>query len=143
MGRLALPWGADGPGFGPLVDDDDMGSCSADEGPAEAKPHLGTGAVIEVEVAGGVLRVPAEMAVARTAAVVSALKAPMIVPGQRMPIAIAVKPIDFRDGDDELIVTVQNELGLDVYSGLTVVSRSKRGDRIKLLVRDGSGLVMT
>jgi hypothetical protein len=37
---------------------------------------------------------------------------------------------------------VQNELRLDVYSWLTVVFRSKRGDRIKILVWDGSGLVM-
>lgn len=66
----------------------------------------------------------------------------MIVPGQRMPIVIAVKPVDFRRGHDGLAATVQNELGLDPYSGLTVVFRSKRGDRIKILVWDGSGLVM-
>jgi len=67
----------------------------------------------------------------------------MIVPGQRLPIVIAVKPVDFRRGHDGLAATVQNELGLDPYSGLTVVFRSKRGDRIKILVWDGSGLVMT
>lgn len=66
----------------------------------------------------------------------------MIVPGQRMPIVIAVKPVDFRRGHDGLAATVQNELGLDPYSGLTVVFRSRRGDRIKILVWDGSGLVM-
>ena len=66
----------------------------------------------------------------------------MIVPGQRLPIVIAVKPVDFRRGHDGLAATVQNELGLDPYSGLTVVFRSKRGDRIKILVWDGSGLVM-
>jgi transposase len=66
----------------------------------------------------------------------------MIVPGQRMPIVIAMKPVDFRRGHDGLAATVQNELGLDPYSGLTVVFRSKRGDRIKILVWDGSGLVM-
>lgn len=67
----------------------------------------------------------------------------MIVPGQRLPIVIAVKPVDFRRGHDGLAAMVQNELGLDPYSGLTVVFRSKRGDRIKILVWDGSGLVMT
>lgn len=66
----------------------------------------------------------------------------MIVPGQRMPIVIAVKPVDFRRGHDGLAATVQNELGLDPFSGLTVVFRSRRGDRIKILVWDGSGLVM-
>ncbi|WP_299821688.1 IS66 family insertion sequence element accessory protein TnpB [uncultured Jannaschia sp.] len=55
---------------------------------------------------------------------------------------IATKPVDFRRGHDGLAATVQNELGLDPHSGLTVVFRSKRGDRLKILVWDGSGLVM-
>jgi transposase len=37
---------------------------------------------------------------------------------------------------------VQNELGLDPHSGLTVIFRSKRGDRLKILVWDGTGLVL-
>ncbi len=36
----------------------------------------------------------------------------MITPGQRMPIVIATKPVDFRRGYDGLAATVQNELGL-------------------------------
>lgn len=66
----------------------------------------------------------------------------MIVPGQRMAIVIATRPVDFRRGHDGLAATVQNELGLDPHSGLTVVFRSKRGDRLKVLVWDGSGLVL-
>lgn len=66
----------------------------------------------------------------------------MIVPAQRMPIVIATRPVDFRRGHDGLAATVQNELGLDPFSGLTVVFRSRRGDRIKILVWDGTGLVM-
>ena len=66
----------------------------------------------------------------------------MILPGQRLPIVIAMRPVDFRRGHDGLAATVQNELGLDPHSGLTVVFRSKRGDRIKVLVWDGSGLVL-
>ncbi|WP_397541384.1 IS66 family insertion sequence element accessory protein TnpB [Roseovarius salis] len=66
----------------------------------------------------------------------------MIVPGQRMPIVVATRPVDFRRGHDGLAATVQNELGLDPHSGLTVVFRSKRGDRLKILVWDGSGLVL-
>lgn len=73
-GRLALPGNADGPGFVPLLVDGDTAEV-ADEGPVEAKPTPRTGAVIEVEVAGIVLRLPAETAAARIAAVVSALKA--------------------------------------------------------------------
>ena len=66
----------------------------------------------------------------------------MIVPQQHMPIVIATRPVDFRRGHDGLAATVQNELGLDPHSGLTVVFRSKRGDRLKILVWDGSGLVL-
>lgn len=66
----------------------------------------------------------------------------MIVAGQRLPIVIATKPVDFRRGHDGLAATVQNELGLDPHSGLTVVFRSKRGDRMKILVWDGTGLVL-
>ena len=57
-------------------------------------------------------------------------------------IVVAMRPVDFRRGHDGLAATVQNELGLDPHSGLTVVFRSKRGDRIKVLVWDGTGLVL-
>ena len=66
----------------------------------------------------------------------------MIVAGQRLPIVIATRPVDFRRGHAALAATVQNELGLDPHSGLTVVFRSKRADRVKILVWDGSGLVL-
>ncbi len=66
----------------------------------------------------------------------------MIVPGQRLPIVIATRPVDFRRGHDGLAAMVQNELKLDPHSGLTVIFRSKRGDRIKVLVWDGTGLVL-
>lgn len=66
----------------------------------------------------------------------------MIVAGQRLPIVMATRPVDFRCGHDSLAAKVQNELRLDPHSGLTVVFRSKRGDRIKVLVWDGSGLVL-
>ncbi|MDP1732197.1 MAG: IS66 family insertion sequence element accessory protein TnpB [Devosia sp.] len=67
----------------------------------------------------------------------------MIIAGQRLPIVIAMRPVDFRRGHDGLAATVQNELGLDPHSGLTVVFRSRRGDRVKILVWDGTGLVLT
>ena len=66
----------------------------------------------------------------------------MIVPGQHVRIVVATKPVDFRRGHDGLAATVTQELGLDPYSGLIVVFRSKRADRAKILVFDGSGLVM-
>ena len=37
---------------------------------------------------------------------------------------------------------VQTELKLDPHSGVTVVFRSKRGDRLKILVWDGTGMVL-
>jgi transposase len=66
----------------------------------------------------------------------------LIIAGQRLPIVIATRPVDFRRGHDGLAATVQNELGLDPHSGLTVIFRSKRGDRLKILVWDGTGLVL-
>ena len=66
----------------------------------------------------------------------------MIVPAQAVRVVIATKPVDFRKGHDGLAALVQSELGLDPHSGLIVVFRSKRGDRIKVLLWDGSGLVL-
>ncbi len=67
----------------------------------------------------------------------------MIIPGQNIKIVIATKPVDFRKGHDGLAAEVQNGLRLDPHSGIIVVFRAKRGDRIKVLLWDGSGLVMT
>ena len=66
----------------------------------------------------------------------------MIVPAQNVRIVIAVKPVDFRKGHDGLAALAQNELGLDPFSGLIVVFRAKRADRVKILLWDGSGLVL-
>ena len=66
----------------------------------------------------------------------------MIVAGQRLPILIATKPVDFRCGHQALALIVQTELKLDPHSGVTVVFRSKRGDRLKILVWDGTGMVL-
>ena len=67
----------------------------------------------------------------------------MIIPGQNVRIVIATKPVDFRKGHDGLAAVAQNELGLDPHSGLIIVFRAKRADRIKVLLWDGTGLVMT
>jgi transposase len=66
----------------------------------------------------------------------------MIVPAQAVRVVIATKPIDFRRGHDSLAAYAQNELKLDPHSGVLIVFRSRRGDRIKVLVWDGSGLVL-
>jgi transposase len=66
----------------------------------------------------------------------------MIVPAQAIRVVVATAPVDFRKGHDGLAAIVERELGLDPHSGLIVVFRSKRGDRIKVLLWDGSGLVL-
>lgn len=66
----------------------------------------------------------------------------MIVAGQRLPILIATRPVDFRCGHQALALMVQTELKLDPHSGVTVIFRSKRGDRLKILVWDGTGMVL-
>jgi transposase len=66
----------------------------------------------------------------------------MILPAQTVRIVIATKPVDFRKGHDGLAAYAHKHLGLDPHSGLVIVFRSKRGDRLKILVWDGSGLVL-
>jgi transposase len=66
----------------------------------------------------------------------------MIVPAQAVRVVIATRPVDFRKGHDGLAALAQNELGLDPHSGAVVVFRSKRGDRIKILLWDGTGMVL-
>lgn len=66
----------------------------------------------------------------------------MIYPSQAVRIVIATKPVDFRKGHDGLAALAERELGLDPHSGIIVVFRAKRGDRIKVLLWDGSGLVL-
>lgn len=51
--------------------------------------------------------------------------------------------MDSRKGHDGLAAAVRNKLGLDPQSGVVVVFRSKRCDRIEVLVWDGSGRVLT
>ena len=64
----------------------------------------------------------------------------MIVAGQRLPILIATRPVDFRCGHQALALMVQTELKLDPHSGVTVIFRSKRGDRVKILVWFGTAM---
>ena len=66
----------------------------------------------------------------------------MIIPAQNIRVVVAMKPIDFRRGHDGLAATAQNELGLDPHSGVIVVFRSRKLDRLKVLLWDGTGLVM-
>ena len=66
----------------------------------------------------------------------------MIFPDTRLRVLIAVKPVDFRKGMDGLAAVVQQELKLDPFSGAVFVFRANRADRVKIVVWDGTGLVM-
>ena len=57
-------------------------------------------------------------------------------------VRVATRPVDFRRGADGLARTVQSILQQDPFSGTVFVFRSKRADRVKLLVYDGTGLVL-
>lgn len=62
--------------------------------------------------------------------------------GGPMKVFVATRPIDFRRGIDGLSLAVQEMFGLDPFSGAVFVFRSKRADRIKLLVWDQTGMVL-
>ena len=51
-------------------------------------------------------------------------------------------PVDFRKGLDGLCAYVQLTLKADAFAGDLFVFRSRRADRIKVLIWDGSGLVL-
>ena len=57
-------------------------------------------------------------------------------------VLLATKPVDFRRGAHALAALATAELGENPYSGAVLVFRSKRGDRVKILVWDSSGLVL-
>lgn len=66
----------------------------------------------------------------------------MISPGSGFRIFLATQPIDFRKGMDGLAAHVANSFALDPFSGAIYVFRSRRADRLKFLVWDGTGLVL-
>ena len=57
-------------------------------------------------------------------------------------VLLATKPVDFRRGAHSLAALAAEELGADPFSGVVLVFRSKRADRMKILVWDGIGLVL-
>jgi transposase len=55
---------------------------------------------------------------------------------------MASRPVDFRKGMDSLAALVMQALTSDPFTGDVFIFRSKRSDRLKLLVWDGSGLCL-
>ncbi len=66
----------------------------------------------------------------------------MIAPPAGARILLATKPVDFRKGAHSLAALAAEALGADPFSGAVLVFRSRRADRIKILLWDGSGLVL-
>lgn len=57
-------------------------------------------------------------------------------------VLLASRPVDFRKGAHALAALAAGVLGADPFSGTVLVFRAKRADRIKILLWDGSGLVL-
>ena len=66
----------------------------------------------------------------------------MIVPSGAVRVLVATRPVDFRKGMDGLAALARENLGADPFSGVVYVFRAKRADRVKLLLWDGTGLVL-
>lgn len=66
----------------------------------------------------------------------------MISPAGNFRIYLAAQPVDFRKGMDGLAAIAQSEFNLDPFSGAIFVFRAKRADRLKIVVWDGTGLVL-
>jgi transposase len=66
----------------------------------------------------------------------------MIIPPGPLKVLAATQPVDFRKGMVGLAALVQRELRLDPFSGMLFIFRAHRADRVKLLVWDGTRLVL-
>jgi len=55
---------------------------------------------------------------------------------------VACKPVDFRKGMNSLAALVARALSMDAFAGDVFIFRSRRSDRLKLLIWDGSGLCL-
>ena|ERR1700724_3830208 len=66
----------------------------------------------------------------------------MIVPPAGVRVLVATRPVDFRKGMDGLAALAKETLGQDPFSGAILVFRAKRADRVKLLLWDGTGLML-
>jgi transposase len=57
-------------------------------------------------------------------------------------VLLATRPVDFRKGAHSLAALAAELLGEDPFSGVVLVFRAKRGDRVKIVHWDSSGLVL-
>lgn len=66
----------------------------------------------------------------------------MILFGSHARVFVATTPVDFRKGVHGLVALIAEGLKGDPYGGDVFVFRSKRPDRLKFLIFDGSGMVL-
>jgi transposase len=66
----------------------------------------------------------------------------VIVVPSGVRILLAARPVDFRNGIDGLAALVQRALRADPFAGDVFIFRPRRADRVKILVYDGTGLVL-
>jgi transposase len=66
----------------------------------------------------------------------------MLTPPMGLAVYVATRPVDFRKGAPGLALLAKETLGHDPMKGVAIVFRAKRADRVKIVVWDGSGLVM-
>jgi transposase len=64
-----------------------------------------------------------------------------LAPGTK--VFLAAQPIDLRNGFDGLAAKVKQMIGADPFSGQLFLFRGKRGDYLKALYRDGTGLCVS
>ena len=63
-----------------------------------------------------------------------------LAPGTK--VYLACRPVDLRNGFDGLAAKAQQMIGADPFSGHLFIFRGKRGDYLKGLYWDGSGLCL-
>ena len=66
----------------------------------------------------------------------------MIGPAGSVRVLVAARPVDFRKGAHSVAALAAEVLDADPFSGAVLVFRARRANRIKILVWDGSGLVL-
>lgn len=66
----------------------------------------------------------------------------MIAPASGSRIALTTRPTDLRKRIDGPVSHAPNSFDLAPFSGAIYIFRTRRADRLKLLVRDGTGLTL-
>lgn len=66
----------------------------------------------------------------------------MIALSGGVKVVVATTPIDFRRGINGLVALVDSALAADPYCGDVFIFRPRRGDRLRLIFWDGSGMVL-